>query len=305
MEDFYMVRKYLSNKEFVRRVNDLTNGEYTPIENYKGTQVRLLFKHNYCNSVFKCTPNRFVNQGQRCPNKVLDKLITKCAYNQWKILDKYLGYDKRMKFLCLKHNKVFITTPTSIVNRGRINFCKDCLYNAQSNNQLISTKEAQQKLVCNGINYKMLGKYVGAHDYYKFKCNSCGKVFKGEYNQVRRGNWGCPICKQSKGERFVQKYLDEHNISYITQKKFSDLKDKRLLSYDFYLPKQNVLIEYQGLQHYEPKEYFGGGDRFKIQCYHDKLKTLYAINNKFILLQIPYKINTYRKVTSFLSYWLM
>lgn len=131
-----MVRKYLSNKEFVRRVNDLTNGEYTPIENYKGTQVRLLFKHNYCNSVFKCTPNRFVNQGQRCP-------------------------------------------------------------------------------------------------------------------------------------------------------------------------KQNVLIEYQGLQHYEPKEYFGGDDRFKIQCYHDKLKTLYAINNKFILLQIPYKINTYRKVTSFLSYWLV
>lgn len=44
MEDFYMVRKYLSNKEFVQRVNDLTNGEYTPIENYKGTKVSMYMK---------------------------------------------------------------------------------------------------------------------------------------------------------------------------------------------------------------------------------------------------------------------
>ena len=53
---------------------------------------------------------------------------------------------------------------------------------------------------------------------------------------------GWPLCNQSHGEKCIRNYLDKLNILYESQKKFNDLKDKALLSYDFYLPKQKVLI---------------------------------------------------------------
>lgn len=54
------------------------------------------------------------------------------------------------------------------------------------------------------------------------------------------------------------------------------------------MEKQNLLIEFQGIQHYEPVEIFGGEKQFKIQQEHDKRKREYAINNNIKLLEIPY-----------------
>ena len=177
-----MVRKYLTNKEFVGRVNKLTNGEYTFINSYKGSSFKLKVKHNLCGTVFKCSPNRFVNQGQRCPNRVLDNLIVKCLYNQFEILSDYKGYDSKMLFKCIKHGKYFKTTPTSIVDRGRRYFCSDCTYKAQSENQLISTEEAKNKLKNKGIDYILCDKYLGVHNNNVFKCPTCGKNFIAEFN---------------------------------------------------------------------------------------------------------------------------
>ena len=44
--------------------------------------------------------------------------------------------------------------------------------------------------------------------------------------------------------------LDQYNIEYITEKTFSDLKDKKVLPVDIYLPKYNTVIECQGAQHF-------------------------------------------------------
>ena len=60
------------------------------------------------------------------------------------------------------------------------------------------------------------------------------------------------------------------------------------LSYDFYLPQCNVLVECQGIQHYEPIEYFGGEEQFAIQQEHDKRKREYAEKNGYKLLEIWY-----------------
>ena len=54
------------------------------------------------------------------------------------------------------------------------------------------------------------------------------------------------------------------------------------------MPKFNVLIEYNGIQHYEPVEYFGGERQFKIQQEHDKRKRKYAEDNKINLIEISY-----------------
>ena len=75
-----------------------------------------------------------------------------------------------------------------------------------------------------------------------------------------------------------------------TIKTFEDLKGVGgyKLRYDFYLPTYNVLIEYQGKQHEEVIEYFGGEEKFKIQQEHDRRKREYAEKYNIKLLEIWY-----------------
>lgn len=117
--------------------------------------------------------------------------------------------------------------------------------------------------------------------------HKCGYIFsKLPPNFLKYPN--CPKCNpvRSTGEQVIYDFLIEKNIQFEEQKKFSDLGQ---LSYDFWLPNTKTLIEYQGQQHYEPIEHFGGGDKFKIQQEHDKLKKDYAKNNNYTLIEISYK----------------
>ena len=57
----------------------------------------------------------------------------------------------------------------------------------------------------------------------------------------------------------------------------------------FLLPKYNVLIEYNGNQHYSFNSYFHKTlHDFHKQKHHDWLKRKYAISNNFKLISIPY-----------------
>lgn len=100
----------------------------------------------------------------------------------------------------------------------------------------------------------------------------------------------CPYCNVIKGEDKISHYLLENNIYFVTHKTFDDLRGIRggKLSYDFYLPEFNLLIEYQGEQHERPIEFFGGEDQFKIQQEHDFQKREYAKNHNIDLLEIWY-----------------
>lgn len=99
----------------------------------------------------------------------------------------------------------------------------------------------------------------------------------------------CPECKNSKGEKRIFDYIINNNINYEFQKTFEGLigTGYGLLSYDFYLPDHNMLIEYQG-------EFHDGstGDyssiNLKKQQEHDRRKKQYAEDNKINLLEIWY-----------------
>lgn len=97
----------------------------------------------------------------------------------------------------------------------------------------------------------------------------------------------CPKCspKRSKGEIFISNYLENKGIKFISQFRF---QEGSKLSYDFYLPEHNLLIEYQGQQHYEPVEHFGGEEKFRIQQERDKKKRKMAQEKNIELLEISY-----------------
>ena len=59
----------------------------------------------------------------------------------------------------------------------------------------------------------------------------------------------------SKGEELISVILKNNNILFEREKTFNDLKHG-LLRFDFYLPERNIIIEWDGLQHFEQVSYF-------------------------------------------------
>jgi very-short-patch-repair endonuclease len=96
---------------------------------------------------------------------------------------------------------------------------------------------------------------------------------------------GCPFCRKSKGEDKIMKILENRKINYIFQKRLN----YRGLSLDFFLPDSNTAIEFDGIQHFEPVEYFGGEETFLKQRENDSLKNIYCSNNGINLLRIHYE----------------
>ena len=64
-------------------------------------------------------------------------------------------------------------------------------------------------------------------------------------------------------------------------------KSCRKLRFDFYLPKQNTLIEYDGEQHFIQRGRFGSG--FEALKRNDKIKNEYCRDNNIKLIRIHYK----------------
>lgn len=129
-------------------------------------------------------------------------------------------------------------------------------------------------------------RYKNAHIKVTITCKKHGD-FKQKPNNHLFGN-GCPLCNVSYGERSLAILLKKRKINFQQQYIFEDCKNTLPLSFDFYLPDQNLCIEYNGMQHYEPVEYFGGKKAFESQKLRDQIKKDYCRDKGIDLLIIRY-----------------
>lgn len=91
---------------------------------------------------------------------------------------------------------------------------------------------------------------VNSHGEKLYLCQcDCGNKTIVATGKLTNGDTSSCGCILSKGEAKVQSWLENHNIKFEAQKTFPDLKLIRSLKFDFYLPDQNILIEFQGIQH--------------------------------------------------------
>lgn len=94
---------------------------------------------------------------------------------------------------------------------------------------------------------------------------------------------------ESKGEESIKQYLKTHNIPYTSPFVPNTCKDKNPLHFDFKI--NNILIEFQRIQHYKPIDHFGGVKYFKTQIRHDEIKRTWAKNNNYTEIEIKYNDN--------------
>lgn len=128
-------------------------------------------------------------------------------------------------------------------------------------------------------------------------CPIHGDFYESPYNLITN-QVGCPLCQanHSKGELAVKEILDEYGIVYETEKSMPFLKYKENLRFDFWLPELKVAIEYQGSQHFQPIDFFGGNKSFQEQKARDNVKREFCKFYNYELIEINFYEDPFEKL---------
>jgi hypothetical protein len=283
----------LSKFEFINKANIIHNGKYNySLVNYINSRIKIKI---ICpeHGEYKQIPTNHL-KGNGCP-KCYENNIKKSKEDWIKLFNQKHGdiyeyyFDNdfnsktKIKIKCKKHG-VFEQT---IDNHKSGQGCKKCA---------IEKRTKQKRLTTEKFIKKAIKKHGDIYDYSLVKYGKSNKEKvkiicseHGEYKQTPRGHlygFGCPKCSSSKGEKEVRKVLENNNVKYIEQYVFEDCIYKSPLKFDFYLPEYNVCIEYDGIQHFEPIDFFGGEKAFLENKKRDSIKDIYCKENNIKLIRI-------------------
>jgi uncharacterized C2H2 Zn-finger protein len=305
-----------SSKEDVISLSKKVHGndtfDYSLFE-YKGMFVKSKFICKI-HGVFEQTPNNNIHSQNGCDKcggsfkNSLDSFIRKAEkihgkkYNYSKF--KYTNIFTPSIITCFKHGDFSQDPNNHLSGRG----CPQCGIILSSDKKRYSKEEFVEKAVkAHGFNrydystavYKSSNKKVA------IKCNKCFKVFMQTPSSHLTGT-GCPVCNESRGEKSVRNWLSDNNICFMSQYVFSNLvgKNGNKFKFDFYIPSKNILIEFDGRQHFEPVCFKGislekAKTNFKKVTGNDALKNKYCSDNNIPLLRISYK--NFKKIPEILS----
>lgn len=132
--------------------------------------------------------------------------------------------------------------------------------------------------------------------FWKCKCGQCGSEFIALPAKILNGHTtSCGCSRRSSGEKMVENILKDMDLTYITEYPIDCGKKKKHLRLDFFLPEYNIGIEYDGKQHFEPIDYFGGEESFYDTVDRDRIKRKYCQDNNIRLLELPYTL-TYDEI---------
>lgn len=272
------------------------------IENEQGYE---LISKTYINSKtkmeIKCPNGHIFNMsyevfkvGHRCPICSTKKRgnSRKLSYDYVKTFIEKEGYsliskeyknnNTKLELICDKGHNIQMT----FGNFQRGNRCKICATKKNIDKQRHSYEYV--KSFIKSIGYTLIDeKYVRNSDKLKIRCDK-GHEISTSFKNLLKGN-RCPECGViSHGEEKIKQILERENISFEIQYTFKDCKFKKVLPFDFYLKDKNILIEYDGIQHFEIREYFGGLNSFIDTKIRDTIKNIYCKENNIKLIRIPY-----------------
>jgi hypothetical protein len=188
----------------------------------------------------------------------------------------YINSKIKVKIVCLKHGE-FEQKPNDHLTGNGCSLC--------GNKNLSLDSIIEKGRIKHGDKYDYSNiEFVNNKTKINIKCPIHGE-FKQRIDHHLAGA-GCPVCKESRGEREIKKILNGNNIEYVWQKRFKECRDKKPLPFDFYLPNENICIEFNGRQHYIPVEYWGGAENLIKQKIKDDIKINFCKKNNISLIII-------------------
>lgn len=189
----------------------------------------------------------------------------------------YIDHSNNIEVICLEHG-AFDTKPYYLLGGHG---CVKCGWSKK-----YTVDEYVQK--CNEQHREIdhtLTVYNGVENKIIATCKTHGN-FEQKAGSYLIGK-GCPYCyvsnSESRGEKTIRYFLMDNNILFKQEYRYMKFR------FDFYLPKYNIFIEFNGKQHYEPIDFFGGIKTFDRQVARDIEKDkIFEINKHMHLLKISY-----------------
>lgn len=286
----------------------LKNPNIEVVGKYKNANTKIMHHCLIHDVYWNTTPTRALN-GEGCSMCKSDKIkdFHRKSHEEYvfdvsiineniEVIGTYINSNTPILHRCKIHDVIWKTTPSNIM--CGVGCCKCFKEKVQA--KLCKThKQYVEDLEKTNLDIVVVDKYINSKTSILHKCKICGCEWYATPSHILSGR-GCPQCQESSGERRIRLWLDENNIGYEYQKVFKDCKNILPLPFDFYLPEYNLCIEYDGRQHFEPIEYFGGEGSFKRRVEHDNIKTNYCTDNRILLLRIPYFKNVEEELNKFL-----
>jgi len=224
----------LTNEEFIEKVVNLVGDEYTFLDEYINSRIKIKIIHNTCGYEYIIKPNRFLT-GDRCP---------KCSGRMKKTHQEFINeikslvgteytffgvYKNTNTPLLVRHNVCkyeYKVTPNHFIQGRR---CPKCSGKMKKSNEEF-LKEIKNLV---GDEYTFLDKYVNWNTKLKVIHNECGHEYMVSPDGFLNVNNRCPKCANKYGrgslfkktnKKFIQEVKDLVGDEYTFLDRYIDCK---------------------------------------------------------------------------------
>lgn len=235
-------------------------------------------QRNYCNECSKKKSAEKKNKSDELRKRICEagyKILTKgkfCCDDHIDVMDKY-GYKYNLvarSLILYKPQPIVNTNPYVIENIKNYIIKNDIPVKLLSNKYEHSTKPLLFECSCGNKFYTMWQTFCWEN---KISCSKCSSV-------------------SSKLENKVRDFLRDNNISFEEQKSYDEcyfnIKGKLRFDFCLHINNKDFLVEANGIQHYQPIDFFGGIKGLNYQQKRDKVKRNFCKKHNIPLLEIPY-----------------
>lgn len=286
----------LHNYILVTKKEELKNVEsivvyVCPIHGECTTKVHNILNGNQCYKCGRVLALKKKNETtlEQRQNDLYLKALDACNKKGYELISKKEDIVNNRTYIlykCSVHGLQKMRISNLINGRG----CPDCNLDIKSEKYRLSPDEVEERVSAFGGNLLNKEDYINRYEKnLLIKCIYCSTPFTTSLVLfTQHGGQMCANCKdtESIGERRIRIFLESNNILFEQEKWFADCRDINPLPFDFYLPDYNLLIEFDGKQHYE-QGHFTHSHLSYTQA-HDAIKNAYCKESNINLLRIPY-----------------
>lgn len=283
-------------ESFAAHVVSSTAGEYEPVSEFVRAKVHVDMLHVTCGNIYKVTPDNFLRNRSRCPkcstsavksNEDFLEEVSRLVGDQYTVISPYINAKTQITFRHEECGHEYLAEPSTFLKGHR---CPQCAVQRKRKGAAQFASEIERLV---GDEYSVIGDYVNNRTFIDLRHARCGEVYRVRPSNFLMGD-RCRRCSESKGERAIREFLLERSIPFSPQFRISDCRNLRPLPFDFavHLTEGDVLVEYDGRQHFEPVSFGGDATRtlrdFERTQRTDRIKTAYCLANGIMLIRIKH-----------------
>jgi len=197
----------------------------------------------------------------------------------------FTSVNEKTIIICPEHGSFLQTPSKHLGGQG----CPSC-----ANRDMDIDKFIERAREVHGDRYDYSkSEYLGARKKTVITCKEHGDFEQVVHAHLAGG--GCPLCvdtMNSNGSKQIEGWLVANQIAFERERKFDTLVSQKNDSYklrcDFFLPGKDVIIEFDGQQHFFPNEMWGGQEALINLQANDARKDDWAAENGYIMVRIRY-----------------